>query len=409
VGPRHNASLGHPLLNAHALANNDHSTGRNAGRPSLTSDDAEAGLVTISAAEMVRLSGVGRERLRTWERRHGFPTPVRCENNVRRYVAEDVRHVIAVSRAVDRGVPLVAAIEQTLEARDDEPQLSSLGAALDHAPTPAIAVSGPEPLTVIWANGQTQAAPEAPAIGSDLLDAVPSFGVAAKSAIQRLLIGEGTDTGIVTHTDWVGTFPVERRSIAWRIPPQASEEAVVVLIQLPDAVGAGALPVPVVDQSAVWASATRDARRALQQEAGLGSAQRALGELVRGTGGLDAFLATCHHGRLRTATSVRGTMPARTLELAAGSDIVRAITDAEIDWLGESSLRLLGAPSRSEAVLIPILSGGESIGAMILLFPAELALPDMARELLLTLATTVGTVLQREHHAAAAEHARTAA
>ena len=37
-----------------------------------------------------------------------------------------------------------------------------------------------------------------------------------------------------------------------------------------------------------------------------------------------------------------------------------------------------------------------------------LALPDMARELLLTLATTVGTVLQREHHAAAAEHARAA-
>lgn len=396
------------MLNTHALAGHDTGPSGSFGRPQLLNDDHNAA-VTISASEMVRLSGVGRERLRTWERRHGFPTPVRCENNVRRYHAEDVRHVIAVSRAVDRGVPLVTAIEEALATADAQPTLSSLGAALDHAPTPAIAISGPEPLTVIWANGPTLAAPEAPAVGSELLDAVPTFGAAAKSALQRLMIGDGAETGIITHTDWVGTFPVERRSIAWRIPPQASQEAVVVLIQLPESVGAAGLPVPTVDQASVWASATRDARRTLQQESGVGSAQRALAELIRGTGGIDAFLATCHHGRLRTATSVRGTMPARTLDLPSDCDILRAVGDGEIDWLGESSLRLLGAPSRSQAVLVPVISGGESIGAMVLLFPAELALPDLARELLLTLATTVGTVLQREHHAAAVEQARTAA
>lgn len=397
------------MLNTHALAGHDPGTSPGFGRPQLLADHDDNAAVTISASEMVRLSGVGRERLRTWERRHGFPTPVRCENNVRRYHAEDVRHVIAVSRAVDRGVPLVTAIEEALAAADAQPTLASLGAALDHAPTPAIAVAGPEPLTVIWANGPTLAAPEAPAVGSELLDAVPTFGAAAKSTIQRLMIGDGAETGIVTHTDWVGTFPVERRSIAWRIPPQASQEAVVVLIQLPESVGAAGLPAPTVDQASVWASATRDARRTLQQESGVGSAQRALAELIRGTGGIDAFLATCHHGRLRTATSVRGTMPARTLDLPGDCDILRAVGDGEIDWLGESTLRLLGAPSRSQAVLVPVISGGESIGAMVLLFPAELALPDLARELLLTLATTVGTVLQREHHAAAVEQARTAA
>lgn len=398
------------MLNTHALTATDQGTDRSFGRPELLTDHDDIAAVTISASEMVRLSGVGRERLRTWERRHGFPTPVRCENNVRRYHAEDVRHVIAVSRAVDRGVPLVAAIEETLAAADAQPSLASLGAALDHAPTPAIAVAGPEPLTVIWANGPTLAAPEAPAVGSELLDAVPTFGAAAKSALQRLLIGDGAETGIITHTDWVGTFPVERRSIAWRIPPQASQEAVVVLVQLPESAGAAGLPVPpAVDQASVWASATRDARRTLQQEGGVGSAQRALAELIRGTGGLDAFLATCHHGRLRTATSVRGTMPARTIDLPGDCDILRAVADGEIDWLSEATLRLLGAPSRSQAVLVPVISGGESIGAMMLLFPAELALPDLARELLLTLATTVGTVLQREHHAAAVEQARTAA
>lgn len=384
-----------------------HGLDRVFGRPQIFSTD-EPAAVTISASEMVRLSGVGRERLRTWERRHGFPTPVRCQNNVRRYHAEDVRHVIAVSRAVDRGVPLVTAIEEAIAAAETRPTLASLGVALDHAPAPAIAVSGPEPLSVTWANGVTLAAPEAPAIGTDLLDAVPAFGAAAKSAVQRLLIGDGGETAVITHTDWIGTFPVERRSIAWRIPPQASQEAVVVLIQLPESIEISH-PGPAVDQASVWAAATRDARRTLQQEAGVGSAQRALGELIRGTGGLDAFLATCHEGRLRTATSVRGTMPARALELAVDSDIRVAIADGEIDWLSESTLRLLGTPSRSQAVLVPVCAGGESIGAMVLLFPAELALPDLARELLLTLATTIGTLLQREHHAAAAEQARAAA
>lgn len=395
------------MLNSHALVRAD--VGNDFARPQLLNDQHDHTAVTISASEMVRLSGVGRERLRTWERRHGFPTPVRCENNVRRYHAEDVRHVIAVSRAVDRGVPLVDAIQEALAAAEVRPSLTSLGAALDHAPTPAIAVSGPEPLVVIWANGPTLAAPEAPAVGAALLDAVPTFGAAAKSALQRLMIGDGAETGVITHTDWVGTFPVERRSIAWRIPPEASQDAVVVLIQLPEDVGHVGLPTPSVDQASVWASATRDARRALQQEGGIGSAQRALGELIRGTGGLDAFLATCHHGRLRTATSVRGTMPARTLDLPLDCDILRALDDGEIDWLSESSLRLLGAPSRCQAALVPVSSGGERIGGMVLLFPSELALPDLARELLLTLATAVGTVLQREHHAAAVEQARSAA
>lgn len=384
-----------------------HGVDRVFGRPQIFTSD-EPAAVTISASEMVRLSGVGRERLRTWERRHGFPTPVRCQNNVRRYHAEDVRHVLAVSRAVDRGVPLVAAIEEAIAAAKTRLTLESLGVALDHAPAPAIAVSGPEPLSVTWANGVTLAAPEAPAVGTELLEAVPAFGAAAKSAVQRLLIGDGGETAVITHTDWIGTFPVERRSIAWRIPPQASQEAVVVLIQLPESIEISQ-PGPAVDQASVWTAATRDARRTLQQEAGVGSAQRALGELIRGTGGLDAFLATCHEGRLRTATSVRGTMPARALELDVDSDIRVAIADGEIDWLSESTLRLLGTPSRSQAVLVPVCAGGESIGAMVLLFPAELALPDLARELLLTLATTIGTLLQREHHAAAAEQARAAA
>ncbi|MDQ8045659.1 MAG: MerR family transcriptional regulator [Solirubrobacteraceae bacterium] len=383
-----------------------------AGASALTTEDAS--VVTISAAEMVRLTGVGRERLRTWERRHDFPQPVRCRNNVRRYPAEDVRHVIAVSRAVDQGVPLAEAIEQTLATRHENPTFQSLGAALDHAPTPAIAVTGPEPLTVVWTNGATQAAPEAPEVGSNLIEELPAFGPGARSTIQRLLIGEGSDVSVITHADWIGTFPAERRSVAWRVPPEMSTEAVVVLVQLPEVaaarhVGAGVPHSSAVEQTAVWGAAAREARKALQQEPGIASAQRALSELVKGTGGADAFLATFHAGHMRTATSVRGTIAPKTFDFAGDCDIARAIADAEVDWLGDTTLKTLGVPPRTQAIVVPIIAGRETIGGMFLLFHEELPLADVTRELLQGIATAIGAVLQREHNAAAADAARAVA
>ncbi len=373
-------------------------------------DAASPQVVTISAAEMVRLTGVGRERLRTWERRHDFPQPVRCRNNVRRYPAEDVRHVIAVSRAVDQGVPLAEAIEQTLATRHQNLSFQTLGAALDHAPTPAIALSGPEPLTVVWTNGATQAAPDAPEVGSNLLGELPAFGPGARATIQRLLIGEGPDVNVITHADWIGTFPAERRSVAWRVPPEMSTEAVVVLVQLPEGAAQRHAPgVPgssAVEQTAVWGAAAREARKALQQGMGIASAQRALAELVRGTGGADAFLATIQAGHLRTATSVRGTIAPKTLDIAGDGDIARALADAEVDWLGDASLKMLGIPLRTQAIVVPIICGQETIGGMFLLFNEELPLADITRELLQTLGTTIGAVLQREHKAAALEAAR---
>ncbi|MFT4033971.1 MAG: MerR family transcriptional regulator [Patulibacter sp.] len=409
------------MLNARALAD-DHdqaTTGLRFARPGLLAGDPGGNaMLTISAAEMIRSSGVGRERLRTWERRHGFPMPVRTANNVRRYDVADIRRVIAVSRAVERGVPLVAAIEQVRASCDATPSLASLGAALDHAPTPAIAISGPEPMTVVWANGSTLTAPQAPAIGSDPFDVAPGFGCAVKAAIRQLLIGDAEEVAVLTHTDWSGAVATPRRSIAWRIPPAVCDDAVVVLMQLPDAVDIDVIPAPAAaaepasapaaDRCVAWAAAVRDACRVLQDEPGVGSAQRALSELVRGTGSLDALLAIGQRGQLRTATSVRGTMPAQVLNAEAASDLPRVIAGGEVHRLGEASPRLLGSPEDAEAVFVPIVAGGEALGAMVLFVSSDLGLPELAGELLVTLATTIGTVLQREHRATAAGQARAA-
>ena len=45
----------------------------------------------MSATRFAQLTGVSRERLRTWERRYGFPAPRRVAQGPRRYAVEDVR------------------------------------------------------------------------------------------------------------------------------------------------------------------------------------------------------------------------------------------------------------------------------------------------------------------------------
>jgi len=259
---------------------------------------------------------------------------------------------------------------------------------------------------VVGSNGAARAAPEAPELGADLLSEVPGFGQAARTAIRRLLIGEGPSTAIITHADWIGTFPAERRSLAWRVPRELSDDAVVVLLQLPEVAAAatnGSVGIPrstVGDQTAVWGVAARRARQALQQQPGIAGPQLAIAELMRGTGGLDAMLATCPGGPMRTARSVRGTIEPHVFDLAADCDVARALADAEVDWLSDASRRVLGLPARSQAIVVPLIAGRETVGATFLVFADELPLPDITRELLQSLATAIGAVLQREHEVA---------
>ena len=71
---------------------------------------ADKGGQTVSATRFAALTGVSRERLRTWERRYGFPVPHRTDAGPRRYALEDVQRVVAVRRAAEAGVPIPRAI-----------------------------------------------------------------------------------------------------------------------------------------------------------------------------------------------------------------------------------------------------------------------------------------------------------
>ncbi len=62
------------------------------------------GSLTLSIGAVSRATGIPANTLRTWERRYGFPKPMRTEGGQRAYPASVVAHLIEVARALDRGL-----------------------------------------------------------------------------------------------------------------------------------------------------------------------------------------------------------------------------------------------------------------------------------------------------------------
>lgn len=66
-------------------------------------EEAELGL-TLSIGAVSRATGVPANTLRTWERRYGFPKPLRTDGGQRAYSAEIVPHLMEIARALDQGL-----------------------------------------------------------------------------------------------------------------------------------------------------------------------------------------------------------------------------------------------------------------------------------------------------------------
>src|SRR3954453_18865872 len=107
-------------------------------------DQADKGGQTIAATRFAALTGVSRERLRTWERRYGFPAPRRAGGGPRRYGLAAVGPGVAVRRAAAEGTPLAEAIAR---ARSSAPSggvdAAALAALVEELPVPVGALSGP--------------------------------------------------------------------------------------------------------------------------------------------------------------------------------------------------------------------------------------------------------------------------
>jgi len=169
---------------------------------------------TVSATEFAELTGVSRERLRTWERRFGFPRPDRVQQGPRRYALADAPRVVAVRRASEEGVPLPRAIADASDASGiHDLSQSALASTTAVAPIPVVLVTGPQPLQIAYVNASLQALDGAIPPGARL-DALPWF--------------IGSDLERTLHTLFAGIFALTMVQMSLNAPqPQLAIQAVV--------------------------------------------------------------------------------------------------------------------------------------------------------------------------------------
>jgi methanogenic corrinoid protein MtbC1 len=64
----------------------------------------DEGNMTLSIGAVSRATGIPANTIRTWERRYGFPRPLRTDGGQRSYPSSVVAHLTEISRALERGL-----------------------------------------------------------------------------------------------------------------------------------------------------------------------------------------------------------------------------------------------------------------------------------------------------------------
>jgi hypothetical protein len=371
----------------------------------------DTGGQTVSATRFAELTGLSRERLRTWERRHGFPEPVRIGSGPRRYATADAARVVAVRHAVGAGTPLHEAIVVARDAAPaDTPPQDAFRAAVDRAPVPVALISGPEPLRLVWANAALRAIEGAPAPG-ELLPTVAAHhtGAALHEHFARDLPGAE-----VEHPPWGGSVAgpgsaaITARSIVYRLPVAPDETPLIAIVGVETRgeleartalASAEAELAGLRDRSERhdrWLDALGGLAAEFQHEPGPDVISSGLDILIRQTGAVDVGLASYVSGRLALPGTRRGALAATALTVAAHPQVGRALRDIDGAWLDEPTARSLGVPAGLHAVGVPIAVAGEVLGMLVMVFDEVEPLDDDNRRLLAAISASLGFALLRD-------------
>jgi DNA-binding transcriptional MerR regulator len=363
---------------------------------------------TVSATTFAQLTGVSRERLRTWERRHGFPAPSRVAGGPRRYRLRDVPRVVAVRRAAEQGVPLAEAVARAVL---DEPSVEipadAFAAMVEHAPLPVAALSGPEPLAVVYVNA-TLARLAGRSGAGDELDRIARLLSASASGhqIQALFAAQHAEV-LCDHPRWDGG-PGQVRSVAFRLPVQPGQQPLVALVGVEAereralARNVSALQEEVAalrerdDRHERWMEAIARLAAEFQVEASTAARDSALDTLVRQLNATDAALATYLSGQLAVASSRRGSLGPAMITVSAHPATGRALRDAEPAWLEPATALALGVPEGLHAAAIPVVVAGEALGLVLLLFDEREEISTDVQRLLTAISAAVGFALLRD-------------
>ncbi|MDX6658990.1 MAG: MerR family transcriptional regulator, light-induced transcriptional regulator [Solirubrobacteraceae bacterium] len=363
---------------------------------------------TVSATSFAQLTGVSRERLRTWERRYGFPSPRRVGDGRRRYHLRDVPRVVAVRRASEEGLPIAAAIASTsYEDGTGEISAEAFAAIVEHAPLPVAAISGPEPLAVAYVNGALGALRGAPAAGEELERAAPALASSACGAQLRALFAGEHEEVITEHPRWDGAAGTSR-SVLFRLPVQPDEPPLVAMVGLEaerERAQAGELHALREELAELrerdarhvrWIEAISRLAEEFQVEASAGERDSALDTLVRQLNATDAALAVYLSGQLVVPSSRRGSLGPAMITVTAHPAVARTLRDARPAWLERAAALALGVPKGLHACGIPVVVAGEPLGLVVLLFDEPEEISRDVERLLTAVSAAVGFAMLRD-------------
>ena len=361
------------------------------------------------ATRFAALTGVSRERLRTWERRYGFPEPHRTDSGPRRYALEDVQRVVAVRRAAEAGVPIPRAIERTRYDEAPAHLASHIFAALvEHAPVPVAALSGPAPLRVEFVNGALRTLPGAPRPGEELTTALPAFyDSPCVLALQQLFATAGGPTE-AEHPAWGGDARQVARSALFRLPSEPDARPLVAMVGLEgegERVARGALAELQREVEELrrrderhtrWLDALALLAEEFRREPGRVAVDNGLDVVLRHTNALDGAVAFYVSGQL--------VVPRRA---AACSSPTRSRSRRIPSWRAACAMpsrrgstppprSALGVPPDLHASAIPIVVAGETMGLLVFVFADVEPHDEDNRRLLTAVSAAMGFALLRD-------------
>jgi len=362
---------------------------------------------TVSATEFAELTGVSRERLRTWERRFDFPRPARVHHGPRRYALADAARVVAVRRAAEQGVPLPRAIDDAREAPSaavvSEATLATTAAV---APIPVVLVTGPEPLQVVYVNAALQALDGAVVAGTEL-DALPWFmGSDLERTVHTLFAGT-TAALECAHPAWSGSGVLER-SIAYRVPTGAGEPPTVALVgidrdeerrarrELGD-LQQELTRVRVREQRRQrWLALAASLAERFQRDTGEALLGATVDTLVRRLGAVDAGVALYVAGQLALGSTSRGLLGPHMVTVTRYDDLAALMQRSAPEWLAPATASAFGVHAGLHCLAVPIGVVGERLGVLLIVFDELAALDEDIRNVLTVVAAGLGFVVLRD-------------
>ena len=286
----------------------------------------------LTPSEFAMVTGMTRDRLRTWERRYGWPQPERAGGGARRYRTEDVATVVAVRRLHETGMPLSRAIDEQAVAHAAPVPPGMWRQILDALPLPVVVLSGPVPLRIEHVNVVLRERRDGPSAGQTLEARAPWFAGEPADRL-RAAFAAGEQAIRVDHPDWTGGLARTATSLAVRVPQASRSLPLITLVGTSDGferrlVGErvhhrrerARLQADAADIAA-WTATARDVARATAQPS-LRALRAGLQALRQRTdaGDVAAFVSdgttfrmfTCLRGRFQPQTGLAGEAVAQT-------------------------------------------------------------------------------------------------